>query len=82
MIGQKKGFWDKADTNKTEKMALMITELAEVVEALRHGNPASEHIPEILAVAEELVDTIIHGRQHNNISLIFTFRILLSKSVW
>ncbi len=60
-------------------MALMISELVEAIEALRHGGPPSEYIPKIFTLAEGLVDTIIHSGRHYDIPLVFTFRILLSK---
>ena len=41
------------------KIMLMVGELAEAHEGLRHNNPASEHIPEFSALEEEMADTII-----------------------
>src|SRR4051812_19887045 len=38
--------------NDSEMLMLTVTELAEAVEGLRHGNPASDHIPEF-SFAEE-----------------------------
>lgn len=61
------GFWDK-ERNDGEMIALMHSELSEALEALRHGNPLSEHIPEFTAVEEEFADLVIrlldmcHGR--------------------
>ena len=52
-----KGFW--ASKNDAEKIALMHSELSEALEALRDGNPDSEHIPEVTAVEEELADVVI-----------------------
>jgi NTP pyrophosphatase (non-canonical NTP hydrolase) len=40
-------------------IALMHSELSEALEALRHGNPKSEHIPEFSAVEEEVADLLI-----------------------
>lgn len=37
-------------------LMLMVSELSEALEGLRHGNPPSEHIPEFSAVEEELAD--------------------------
>ena len=52
------GFWDIPSSEPTLLM-LMVTELAEACEGLRHGNPPSDHIPEFSAVEEELADTLI-----------------------
>jgi NTP pyrophosphatase (non-canonical NTP hydrolase) len=53
-----KGFWEK-ERNKGELIALMHSELSEALEALRHGNPPSEHIPEFTAIEEEFSDLLI-----------------------
>lgn len=53
-----KGFWDNP-RNDSEMIMLAVTELAEAVEGLRHGNPPSDHIPEFTAVEEEFADAII-----------------------
>lgn len=45
--------------NDGEIVALMHSELSELLEGLRHGNPPSEHIPEFSAVEEELADEFI-----------------------
>ena len=57
-IAVEKGWW-KGDRNDGELIALMHSELSEALEGLRHGNPASDHIPEYTAVEEELADVII-----------------------
>lgn len=54
----KKGFWEQ-DRNNGEMIVLMHSELSEAVEALRHSNPPSDHIPEFLGVEEEFADLII-----------------------
>jgi NTP pyrophosphatase (non-canonical NTP hydrolase) len=41
------------------KLMLAVSELGEAVEALRMGNPPSEHIPEHDGFSEEIADTII-----------------------
>lgn len=40
-------------------IALMHSELSEALEGDRHGNPASDHIPEFSAVEEELADVVL-----------------------
>lgn len=53
-----KGFWD-GPQNKPEKLMLMVTELAEACEGLRHGDPQSTKIPGFSNVEEELADCVI-----------------------
>lgn len=45
--------------HKITKLALVDTEIAEAIEGLRHGDPASDKIPEFRASEEELADAII-----------------------
>lgn len=54
---EEKGFWEKP--NDYQKICLMFTELAEVVEAFREDNPKSEKIPEFTLAEEELADVVI-----------------------
>ena len=54
------GWWsDDCTRNKGESIALMHSELSEGLEALRYGNPVSDHIPPFKLIEEELADTIV-----------------------
>ena len=53
-----KGWW-LAPRNDGEILALMHSEISEALEFLRHGNPPSDHVPEISGVAEEMADVVI-----------------------
>lgn len=53
-----KGWWDEPRETGT-LIALMHSELSEALEAERHGNPPSDHIPEFSGVEEEFADVII-----------------------
>jgi NTP pyrophosphatase (non-canonical NTP hydrolase) len=55
---REKGFWD-ADRNDGECVALIHSEASELLEALRHGNPPSDHIPGFSGAEEELADILI-----------------------
>lgn len=57
-IAMDKGWWNN-DRNDAELLMLMVTEIAEACEGLRHGNPPSDHIPEFSAVEEELADCMV-----------------------
>lgn len=58
-INRANGWWDDANRNRIELIMLIVTELAEAVEALRHGNMPSDHIPACTGEVEELADVVI-----------------------
>lgn len=53
-----KGFWDK-DRNMGEMLALMHSEISECLEAVRHGNPPDDKIPNFSGAEAELADVVI-----------------------
>lgn len=53
-----KGWWDN-DRNEGEMLALIHSEVTEVLEALRHGNPPDDKIPEFSGAEAELADVVI-----------------------
>lgn len=57
-VAKEKGFHDR-EQNLAEGIALMHSELSEALEAIRHGNPADKHLPDMDALSVELADAVI-----------------------
>ena len=53
-----KGWWDR-ERNELELIMLVITELSEAVEAVRHHNPPDDKIPHYTGLEAELADAVI-----------------------
>lgn len=50
---------EKDDRNAGEMIALIHSEASEALEALRHGNPPDDKIPEFTGAEAELADVVI-----------------------
>jgi len=61
------GFHDKGNRSPLERAMLVVTELAELAEAARHGSlqSPSEHIPEFTQAAEEWADVLVRVFDHS-----------------
>jgi NTP pyrophosphatase (non-canonical NTP hydrolase) len=57
-VAREKGFWDR-ERNVPEMLMLVVTEIAEAVEGLRHGNPPDDKIPAFSAMEAEIADAVI-----------------------
>lgn len=54
-----KGFWPPEGRNDSEMIMLVVTELAEAVEGIRHDNPPDKHLPQFSSAEVEFADAII-----------------------
>jgi len=60
-IAVEHGWWDDEERPIGDVLMLIVTEVAEAMEAHRAGNPESRSIPGFTAVEEELADVLIRA---------------------
>jgi hypothetical protein len=58
-MSKKNGFWEGDSVNDFRKLCLVHSELSEITEALRDGNPPDKHLPQFKSATVEKADTII-----------------------
>jgi len=58
-IAVEHGWWEDGDRPIGDVLMLIVTEVAEAMEAHRRGNPGSRSIPGFSAIEEELADVLI-----------------------
>lgn len=58
-LARSNGFWPEEGRNDGELLALIHSEISECLEALRHGNPPDEKLPNFDSATVELADAII-----------------------
>lgn len=67
-VSDKHGFHDRGERPLPELIALMHSELSEMLEGSRNGNPPDEHCPEFESVEIEAADLLIRlfdtAREH------------------
>lgn len=75
------------DRSFGDDIALMHSEVSEMLEGYRHGNPPSEHVPEYSAIEEEMADLLIRmldmmGRRRTVFGNVRFGKVLLAKMLF
>ena len=58
-IAKRNGFWEGDQDSDSQKIELIYSELAEITEARRKGNPPDDKIPEFSSIEIEAADVLI-----------------------